>query len=318
MTGLGVEIPPTGVTVETGPPSPRPGLDGAPKGRVRTEEPRADRPDDRAARPVLVALPTGDGGPPVGHRRSVRGVERLAGVVLFFALWELASRLGWISTDVLAGPSTVLTAGSDLVRSGVLAESLWASLQRVLWGMAIGVPIGTGLALAAGLSRLGDDLVDANVQMLRFVPIIALQPLLVVWLGVGETVKISLIVLGVAFPVYVNTSSAIKALDPRYRELADVVGLNHRQLVRRIVLPGALPGFLVGLRLATAIAWLLLVFAEQINASSGIGYLMTRAQMLFQTDVIVVGLVTYAVLGLLSDSLVRTLERVLLRWQPGR
>jgi sulfonate transport system permease protein len=272
----------------------------------------------------LVTLRTGEAPAAASDGRAARrswrlprGIERLLGVVALFALWEIAARAGWISSDVLAGPSTVLTAGWDLLRDGTLLSSLWASLQRVLWGMAIGVPVGTLLALAAGLSRLGDDLVDANVQMLRFVPIIALQPLLVVWLGVGETVKISLIVLGVAFPVYVNTSSAIKSLDPRYHELARTVGLTRRELVRRVVLPGALPGFLVGLRLATAIAWLLLVFAEQINATSGIGYLMTRAQVFFQTDVIVVGLVTYAVLGLLSDGLVRALERRLLRWQPG-
>ncbi len=274
-----------------------------------------------AAPAELVALPVGrtDAGDPASRRRAIpKSLERLLGVVLLFALWEVASRAGWIAPDILAGPSTVLTAGADLVTDGTLGASLWASLQRVLWGMAIGIPIGTALALVAGLSRLGDNLVDANVQMLRFVPIIALQPLLVVWLGVGETVKISLIVLGVAFPIYVNTSSAMKSLDPRYRELADVVGLNRRQLIRRVVLPGALPGFLVGLRLATAIAWLLLVFAEQINATSGIGYLMTKAQIFIQTDVIVVGLVTYAVLGLLSDALVRSLERRLLRWQPGR
>jgi sulfonate transport system permease protein len=271
-----------------------------------------------SAAPGLVELPTGETATTSRRWHIPRGVERLAGVVALFIVWELASRVGWISTDVLAGPSTILTAGADLLADGTLISSLWASLQRVLWGMAIGVPLGTALAVVSGLTRLGDDLVDANVQMLRFVPIIALQPLLVVWLGVGETVKVSLIVLGVAFPIYVNVSSAIKGLDPRYRELADVVGLSRRQLVRRIVLPGALPGFLVGLRLATAIAWLLLVFAEQINATSGIGYLMTRAQVFFQTDVIVVGLVTYAVLGLLSDAGVRFLERRLLRWQPGR
>ena len=286
----------------------------------------ADAEPTAAARTVapperLVALPVGSTVEPDArrHRRPIpKGLERLLGVVLLFALWELASRLGSIAPNILAGPSTILTAGTDLVQDGTLGASQWASLQRVLWGMAIGIPIGTVLALIAGLSRLGDNLVDANVQMLRFVPIIALQPLLVVWLGVGETVKISLIVLGVAFPIYVNTSSAMKSLDPRYRELADVVRLNRRQLIRRVVLPGALPGFLVGLRLATAVAWLLLVFAEQINATSGIGYMMTRAQIFNQTDVIVVGLVTYAVLGLLSDSLVRFLERRLLRWQPGR
>jgi sulfonate transport system permease protein len=267
----------------------------------------------------LVTLPTALA-PTTGRRRPgiPRGIERLAGVALLVVVWEIASRAGWLATDVLAGPSTVLTAGTDMVRDGTLVEALWASLQRVLWGAAIGISVGAGLALVAGLSRLGDDLLDATVQMLRFVPIIALQPLLIVWLGVGETVKVTLIVLGIAFPIYVNTSAAIRAVDPRFLELAATVGLGRWQRIRRVVLPSALPGFLVGLRLASAIAWLVLVFAEQINASSGIGYLILRAQTLFQTDVIVVGLVTYAVLGLLSDSGVRALERRLLRWAPGR
>jgi sulfonate transport system permease protein len=270
--------------------------------------------------PRLVKLPTGgDRARGSYHRiRFPRSVERLLGVVALIAFWEVSAQVGWLRPDILAGPSTVLTAGTDLWRDGTLPESLLASVQRVAWGLGIGIPIGTLLALAAGLSRLGDDLIDANVHMLRFVPIIALQPLLIVWLGVGETVKIALIVIGVAFPIYVNSSSAIKSLDPRYRELADVVGLTRAQLIRRVVLPGALPGFLVGLRLASSIAWLLLVFAETINATSGIGYMMSRAQVFFQTDVIVVGLATYAVLGLLTDGAVRTLERRLLKWQPGR
>jgi sulfonate transport system permease protein len=270
--------------------------------------------------PRLVTLPTRAAGT-VDDRRRLRvprGVERLAGVALLVVVWEIASRAGWLAGDVLAGPSTVLTAGSDMVADGTLPEALWASLQRVLWGAAVGIPIGAGLALVAGLSRLGDDLLDATVQMLRFVPIIALQPLLIVWLGVGETVKVTLIVLGVAFPIYVNTSAAIRAVDPRYLELAATVGLGRWERIRRVVLPSALAGFLVGLRLASAIAWLVLVFAEQINASSGIGYVILRAQTLFHTDVIVVGLVTYAVLGLLSDAGVRALERRLLRWAPDR
>jgi sulfonate transport system permease protein len=250
--------------------------------------------------------------------RLPRGAERLAGVVVLFALWEVAGRAGWLAPDVLAAPSAVLTAGWDLLRDGTLTEALGVSLQRVLWGLGLGIPLGAGLALAAGLSRTGDNLIDANVQMLRFVPIIGLQPLLIVWLGVGETTKVSLIVLGVAFPIYVNTSAAIRAIDPGWFELSAVVGLRPAERIRRIVAPSALPGFLVGLRLATGVAWLLLVFAEQINASSGIGYLMVRAQTFFQTDVIVVCLVTYAVLGLISDGIVRALERRLLRWQPAR
>jgi sulfonate transport system permease protein len=180
------------------------------------------------------------------------------------------------------------------------------------------VPIGAALALASGLTRVGDDLLDANVQMLRFVPIIGIQPLLILWLGVGETAKVSLIVMGVAFPIYVNVCSAIRSLDPGHRELATVVGLNRVGLIRRVVIPGALPGLIVGLRMSAAVAWLLLVFAEQLNAHSGIGYLMIRAQTFFQTDVIVLCLVVYAVLGLISDGLIRALERRVLRWAPGR
>ena len=209
----------------------------------------------------------------------------------------------------------MLTVGWDLARDGTLAEALWASLQRVGWGLGLGIPLGTALALVAGLSRVGDDVVDANMQMLRFVPILGLQPLLIVWLGVGETTKISMIVLGVAFPIYVNTSAAVRAIDPGHLELAAVLGLGRVERLRRVVLPGARAGFLVGLRMATGVAWLLLVFAEQINASSGIGYLMVRAQTFFQTDVIVVCLVVYAVLGLLSDAVVRALEARLLRWR---
>ena len=184
--------------------------------------------------------------------------------------------------------------------------------------MAIGIPIGVLLALFSGLSRIGEDLTDSTMHMLRFVPIIALQPLIIIWLGIGESAKISLIVLGTIFPIYVNTSNAIRTIDPKNLELARTLGLSRRETIRRVVLPAALPAFLVGLRMATGIAWLLLVFAEQINAKSGIGYLMIKAQTFFQTDVIVVCLLVYAVLGVVSDFGVRTLEGRLLRWQPGR
>ena len=237
---------------------------------------------------------------------------------VLFALWEIASLAGWISPQDLAAPSSVITTGAHMIKDGALGSALWASLQRVFWGLAIGVPLGALLALASGLSRFGENLVDGNVQMLRFVPIIGLESLFVLWLGVGETAKISLIALGVVFPVYINTFAAIRSLDPGYLELADVVGLSQWAKIRRIVLPGALPGFLVGLRMAMAVAWLLLVFAEQINATSGLGFLIVQAQTFFQSNVIVLCLVCYAVLGLLTDTLVRSIERVTLRWQPGR
>ena len=275
---------------------------------------RAEAPTVEA--PPLVRLTTGK--QDTRRRRRFTGLERFLGVVLFFALWELASRVGWLSSTDLAAPSKVLDVGWDMLRDGTLGPAIWASLQRVLWGLAIGIPIATALAVAAGLTRVGDDLIDRNIQMLRFVPVIGLQSLFILWLGIGETVKITLIVIGVAFPVYVNTYSAIRQINPGYMELSRVVGLGRWQRIRRVVLPGAMPGFLVGVRLATAVAWLILVFAEQINATEGLGALIIKAQTFFQSDVIVVCLLVYAVLGLITDTLVRLLEKGLLRWQPGR
>jgi sulfonate transport system permease protein len=256
------------------------------------------------------------------HRRRRRllpaGVERLLGVGLLVGAWQLASSTGLVDGQTLAGPGTVVRTGWHLIQDGTLQSAVWVSLRRVLDGLVIGVPIATLLALVAGLSRIGEDAVDAPMQMLRFLPIIGLQPLIVLWFGIGNTAKVSLIVLGVVFPVYINTFAAIAAIDPRHFELAHSVGLGRFTTIRRIVLPGALPGFLVGLRLATAVAWLILVFAEQINATNGVGYLMVHAQEFFQTDVIVVGLAVYAVLGLVSDSLVRLLERRTLQWRASR
>jgi sulfonate transport system permease protein len=252
------------------------------------------------------------------HVRLPRGVERLLGVALLLGLWQLASTVGWLGEQTLAGPVEVWKTAWSLIQDGTLQSAMWVSLGRVARGLAIGVPIATFLAIVAGLSRLGEDLVDSPMQMLRFLPIIGLEPLIVLWFGIGDAAKISLIVFAVAFPIYINTYAAIRALDPGHLELAKTVGLGRLALIRRVVLPGAMPGFLVGLRLSVAVSWLILVFAEQMNATNGIGYLMIKAQQFFQTDVIVVCLVVYAVLGLVSDALVRLVERFVLAWHPSR
>jgi sulfonate transport system permease protein len=286
----------------------------APASSVETAPPASALPA-----PVLVRLPSGLPAGTGGRRaRLGRGQQRLLGVALLLVLWEVAAQVGWIQPQDLAPPGAVITTGAHMLANGTLPAALWASLQRVFWGLLIGVPLGALLALAAGLSKAGENLIDGNIQMLRFVPIIGLESLFVLWLGVGETAKIAMITLGVMFPIYINTYAAIRSLDPHFDELAGVLGLSQWASIRRIALPAALPGFLVGLRMAAAVAWLLLVFAEQINASSGLGYLIVQAQTFFQSNVIVVCLVCYAVLGLLTDSLVRFVERVTLRWQPGR
>lgn len=290
------------VTVMTASPSAPP--------RAEHESPPRDGSlrvgvDDRFARPRAV---------PDARRRLTELAGRATGPLVLLALWWVASTLAWVSPILLPSPGSVWDAGTDLVSSGRLQENLAVSLGRAGAGLAIGVAVGVLLALVTGLSRVGELLIDSNVQMLRAMPILALQPLVIVWFGIGEPTKVLLVALAVTFPVYINTHAAIRSVDSRLVELATTLGLSRWALVRRVVLPGALPGFLTGLRFATAISWLVLVVAEQINATAGIGYLMTQARTVARTDVIIVGLVVYALLGLTSDLLVRLVERRSLTW----
>lgn len=190
------------------------------------------------------------------------------------------------------------------------------SLQRIGVGLVLGAVAGISLALVSGLSRLGEDLVDATVQMLRSIPWVGMIPLFIVWLGIGEAPKVALIALGVAFHLYLNVYAGIRGMDSRLVEAGTSLGLGRWGLIRHVVLPGALPNAMTGLRYSLATAWLALVFGEQVNADDGIGFLMNQAREFLRTDVIVVCLVVYAVLGLLADFVVRTLERVLLQWRP--
>lgn len=267
---------------------------------------------------TLVELPVRNRSASSRSLRLPRPVERLAGVLVLLLVWQGASSAGLLGQRVLAGPISVGQGAWQLAMAGTLESAIWASLQRVLLGLVIGVPLGTLLGLVSGMTRLGEDFVDTPMQMLRFVPVVGLQPLVVLWFGIGNVAKVSLIVFGVIFPLYINLFQAVRAVDPRYHELANVVGLKRLRTVARVVLPGALPGFMSGLRISVAVAWLVLVFAEQINASNGIGYLIVNAESFFQTNVIVVGLAVYAILGLVSDLVVRGLERSLLAWEPSR
>jgi sulfonate transport system permease protein len=251
------------------------------------------------------------------RRRVPRWARRLAGPVLLIALWQLASSTGALDSRTLASPAEALTAGRHLFADGELQTHLWVSLQRVLWGLAFGVSAGLALAVVAGTSRLGEDLLDSTVQLLRGVPVLALTPLLIIWLGINEQPKVAMVALAVTFPIYLNTYGAIRGVDAKLVETAQVFGVGRWGLVRNVIFPGALAGFLVGLRYALAVAWLVLVISEQINATSGVGYLMMEARMAFRTDVIVVGLFIYGILGITSDLIVRALEARFLSWRRG-
>ncbi|MFJ7903299.1 ABC transporter permease [Streptomyces sp. NPDC096198] len=248
--------------------------------------------------------------------RVPRWLRRTTGPLVLLGLWQLLGATGLLASDVLASPGRIARVGGGLLADGSLTSAMGTSLQRVVFGLLFGTLIGTGLALVSGLFRIGEDLVDAPVQMLRTVPFVGLIPLFIIWFGIGEAPKVAIITLGVTFPLYLNVHAGIRGVDAQLIEAGESLGLSRWGLVRHVVLPGALPGALTGLRYSLGIAWLALVFAEQINADSGIGFLMVQARDFLRTDVIVVCLIVYAFLGLLADFIVRSLERLLLQWRP--
>ena len=237
------------------------------------------------------------------------------GPLVLLAVWAAGSATGAIDERTLSAPWTVVSTAADLVAEGRLQSNLAVSAQRAGLGLLLGVALGTLLALVAGLSRVGESLIDGPVQVKRAIPSLALLPLLILWFGIGEPMKVLTITLGVFVPVYIQTHAGLRSIETRYVELAQTVRLSRAAFIRKVILPGALPGFLLGLRFAVTGAWLALVVVEQVNATSGIGYMMTLAGTYGQTEVIIVGLVLYGLLGLLSDGAVRLVQRRALSWQ---
>ncbi|CAL9563529.1 ABC transporter permease [Streptomyces sp. enrichment culture] len=240
---------------------------------------------------------------------------RLLGPVLVLLLWSAASAAGRLDPGAVPAPWTVVETGARLWTEGTLPDDVLTSLRRAASGFTIGLTVGVVLALVSGLSRTGEALIDGSVQLNRAIPTLGLIPLFILWLGIGETFKIAIIAIVVYIPIYLNTHAALSGIDHRFVELAEVQGLSRSAFIRQVVVPGALPGFFVGLRLGVTGSWLGLVVLEQINATSGLGYMMFQAQNYGQTDVILVGLVVYGVFGLTSDTLVRLIERRVLSWR---
>jgi sulfonate transport system permease protein len=256
--------------------------------------------------------PANASGPWKRHKWSI---IRFSSPVVLLALWQILSATGLIPQDVLPAPQLIFDAGLQLVRDGKLADALEVSGVRVLEGLALGGLVGVALGVAVGLSRWVEATADPPLQMVRALPHLGLIPLFILWFGIGELPKVLLVALGVSFPLYLNTFSAIRQVDPKLLETADVLGFSLWQRLRTIILPSAAPQALVGLRQSLAIAWLTLIVAEQINADKGIGFLINNARDFLRIDIIIFCLVVYALLGITTDAIVRALENRALRYR---
>jgi sulfonate transport system permease protein len=247
---------------------------------------------------------------------------RLISPVVVLALWQILSTTGVVSQQKLPSLTTLWTTAVHLITTdsptyGTLQHAMLISLERVAIGFVIGGGVAVILAIAAGLSRVGENAIDPLMQALRTLPLFGLIPVFIVWFGIGESPKITLIALAAAIPLYLNTFAGIRGVDGKLGELGQVLGLRRSEMIRQIILPGALPTILIGLRQSLGTAWLALVVAEQINANAGLGYIINQGETFLQQNVIFVALIVYLILGLLTDSIVRLIERRALTWRRG-
>jgi sulfonate transport system permease protein len=273
------------------------------------------RSADLAPRPV--ARRAADAGAGAWRRAWSSRWTRFLGPLLILVIWQLAVSIDHLPGDELPSLGNVWSTAVQLIANGTLQSALLTSLRRVALGLLLGVSIGTGLALLSGLSLIGERVIDPVMHMFRTMPVLALLPLFVLWFGIGEKAKVYLIGWAVIFPIYINLYAGVRSVDAKLVEAGSVLGLKRWGQIRHVILPGALPQFLTGVRLALGVSWLVLVAAEEINATSGLGYLITNAQNLMQTNVIFVGLIVYSLLGLATDILVRLIERFTLSWRSS-
>src|SRR6202045_2093398 len=198
--------------------------------------------------------------------------------LVILVVWQIACVSGFVPARVLPAPSDVALAGWKLLLSGELARNIWVSFWRASVGFVIGGGIGFAFGLANGLSQLSNRLTDTTLQMVRNIPHLALIPLVILWFGIDESAKLFLVALGVFFPIYLNTLHGIRTVDPQLIEMGRIYGMTDGDVFREIILPGALPSILVGVRFSLGLMWVILIVAETIPGSSGLGYMAMQAR----------------------------------------
>ncbi|KKI90501.1 alkanesulfonate transporter permease subunit [Bacillus sp. SA1-12] len=252
-------------------------------------------------------------------KKSIKAYNRAAPwliPVLIIISWQLLTVTGWISGKVLPSPLEVIKAGAALTMNGELLTNIWVSFTRAFIGFLIGGGLGLIFGLLNGMYPVLERHFDTTIQMLRNIPHLALIPIVILWFGVGEEAKIFLVIIGVFFPIYINTYHGIRSVDKGLIEMGEVYRLSRWKLFSKIIFRGALPSILVGFRYALGIMWLTLIVAETVAASSGIGYMAMNAREFMQLDIVVLAILLYALLGKLADYMAKLFERHLLKWNP--
>ncbi|EIJ82253.1 binding-protein-dependent transporter inner membrane component [Bacillus methanolicus PB1] len=248
----------------------------------------------------------------IAHQWSVWIVP----IIVIF-LWQLLGQNGLISQNILPTPLEVVQAFIQLSEDGTLLDNVGISARRAFIGFVIGGSIGFAFGMINGLSRILEKLFDSSIQMIRTIPHLALIPLVILWFGIGESSKLFLVALGVSFPIYINTFHGIRSVDKGLIEMGKIYGLHSFHLFVTVILPGALPSILVGIRYALGIMWLSLIVAETISADSGIGYMAMNAREFMHMDIVVLSILLYALLGKLSDLVAKFFEKKWLQWHPN-
>jgi len=264
--------------------------------------------------------------PAQGERPAAKKWARLTRLVRPFALglilpvavgagWEFVVRMGWSSGRLAPPPSVIFAEFVDLARSGDLQSNTLVTLARVAAGFGIGVAAATILGAAAGYSPLIRRLLDPSLQALRAIPSIAWVPLFILWLGIFEASKVTLIAVGVFFPVYLGLMGAIQSVDRKLVEVGRAFRLSDLQMVRRILLPAVLPAYVISLRSGLGLGWMFVVAAELMGASQGLGYLLIDGQQLGKPAEIVAAIVAFAIVGKATDWLIVLAAAPFLRWE---
>ena len=258
-------------------------------------------------------IPIADRAHALRHREH--RVARALGLAGLLVLWEVLTRTGWVPALFLPSPVGVLAAGWDMLRTGELLTHLATSLQRIALGFGLGALGGVAVGLVVGVFSLAEAVGNPLIAATFPIPKIALLPLLILWLGIGEASKVAVITLGVFFPMAINTYTGVRHADPLLLRAAVSFGAGRWSLIRKVMLPSALPMIFAGLKLGAGTSLLLLVAAEMIAANSGIGFLILNAQNLMETTTLMVGIVVLSLLGLCSHWLLTRLERLAIPWK---